>query len=246
MTTGVLFDFYGTVATAAHWPETPDAVLARHGYLLPPEAREAISVEFSAGLDHHEHSITRERYIDWDRRRLTALVEACRVPRGHASRIVEELWKAKRPEAMQAYPEAVSALRALRQHGVRVGLCSNWDWDLEDDVEAVGLAGCFDVVISSAQAGARKPHERIFQHALAKLGLPAEEVLFVGDTLLPDVHGPLRVGMRAAYLRRPAQTGWPGLGTSEPEIDLPLPQGVPCIADLSAVAELLGLPAGVG
>jgi putative hydrolase of the HAD superfamily len=164
------------------------------------------------------------------------------VPDRLAAEVLEETWTARRPAELRAYPEARSVLLALRERNFAVGLCSNWGWDLADDVEQVGLAGCFDVVVSSAQAGARKPHARIFRYALDRLGARANEVLFVGDTVVADVHGPLRVGMRAAYLRRPAAAAWPGLGGGDQEIDPDppvLPSGVPWIEDLADLPRLL-------
>jgi putative hydrolase of the HAD superfamily len=61
--------------------------------------------------------------------------------------------------------------------------------------------------VSSAWAGARKPHPRIFDDTLAKVGVAADAAVFVGDTWGPDVVGPMSMGMRAVYLRRDGH--WP-------------------------------------
>ncbi len=42
-----------------------------------------------------------------------------------------------------------------------------------------------------------KPHPRIFETALAALGVPAARALHVGDRKLDDVEGAEAVGMRA-------------------------------------------------
>ena len=66
----------------------------------------------------------------------------------------------------------------LRDRGVRLVICSNWDWDLEPAIAEAGLAGRFDVVVSSAWAGARKPHPRIYRYLLEQADLdPAERAL---------------------------------------------------------------------
>jgi putative hydrolase of the HAD superfamily len=250
MTSAVLFDFYGTIATAESWPDTPDAVLARHGYSLPPDVRSMLARELSEGLDHHGHSSDRERYVEWDRQRLRCVIDACGVPPARATSIVEEVWRARRPAALRVYPEAGHAVASLRARGIAIGLCSNWDWDLDQDLERIGLGGSFDLVVSSARAGARKPHERIYRYALGLLGLPPNEVLFVGDTLLPDVEGPMRLGMRAAYLQRNSHSPWPGLGAwggshgsgghdETGRKPVSAPDGVPCLADLLGLSELI-------
>ena len=96
-------------------------------------------------------------------------------------------------------------IAGLRDRGLRLAICSNWDWDLDLAVDEVGLADAFDVVVSSAWAGARKPHPRIFEHTLAKVGVDPSAVLFVGDTWGPDVVGPARTGhdARVPASRRP-------------------------------------------
>lgn len=69
-------------------------------------------------------------------------------------------------------------LRDVRRSGVRTCLLSNsWsnsyprhEWD-----------GLFDAVVISGEVGMRKPEERIFRHALDRLGLPGEECVFIDD-----------------------------------------------------------------
>jgi putative hydrolase of the HAD superfamily len=64
-----------------------------------------------------------------------------------------------------------------------------------------------DVLVSSAWAGARKPHPRIFRHTLDLLACEPADAVFVGDTWGPDVEGSRALGMRAIYLERPGH--WP-------------------------------------
>ena len=98
-------------------------------------------------------------------------------------------------------------LRELRDRGLTLAICSNWDWDLEPAVAETGLDGWFDTLVSSAWAGARKPHPRIYRYLLDQTGLDPAEILFVGDTWGPDVVGPLAAGMTPAYLERDGH--WP-------------------------------------
>ncbi len=67
-----------------------------------------------------------------------------------------------------------------------------------------GLAELFDVIVVSGAVNSRKPHPKIFRHALEKLELKPSEVVFVGDTVDADVKGPREVGMKTVYVdRRP-------------------------------------------
>ena len=45
----------------------------------------------------------------------------------------------------------------------------------------LGLADCFDVIVTSEDAGAEKPDPRIFRMVLLQLGLRPEQVLAEGD-----------------------------------------------------------------
>nr|GGG78894.1 hypothetical protein GCM10011398_25270 [Virgibacillus oceani] len=51
------------------------------------------------------------------------------------------------------------------------------------------LNDCFDVIIISEEAGVSKPDKRIFELALNKLHVQAEDTLFVGDDIEKDIGG---------------------------------------------------------
>ena len=63
-----------------------------------------------------------------------------------------------------------------------------------------GLDGVFTWVITSTDAGARKPSARFFAYALARCGWPADDVLFVGNQLNTDVAGANAAGIRSVWL----------------------------------------------
>ncbi len=99
-----------------------------------------------------------------------------------------------------AFEEAAPVLEALRSR-YEVALLSNADDDF--------LTAClrrnkleFDVVVTSESAGAIKPSREIFDKLAETLQMPAGEVLYAGDNPIPDVLGPLRAGMLAAWVNR--------------------------------------------
>ena len=146
--------------------------------------------------------------------------------------ILDKLRQGNETRVLEAYPEVPGVLGALRAQGLQLAICSNWDWDLAEAVDEVGLVDDVDVIVSSAWAGARKPHPRIFRHTLEKVGVPAAGALFVGDTWGPDVEGPRAVGMTPAYLARDGH--WPDPGAPDP----PGP-GIAVLADLRGVLDLV-------
>jgi putative hydrolase of the HAD superfamily len=94
----------------------------------------------------------------------------------------------------------ITCLRKLKAAGFAIAVCSNWGWDLEADLEAAGLTGDIDIFITSAQAGCRKPHPRIYRSTLELAEVSAAAAVFVGDSLRTDVLGPQRVGIRSVLL----------------------------------------------
>jgi putative hydrolase of the HAD superfamily len=76
---------------------------------------------------------------------------------------------------------AVGALEQLRRAGLALACVSNWDASLAGHLERAGVAGLFDTVVSSAEAGAPKPDPAVFRLALDRLGTAPERTLHVGD-----------------------------------------------------------------
>jgi putative hydrolase of the HAD superfamily len=70
------------------------------------------------------------------------------------------------------------------------------------DLQRVGLAQYFKAGISAARFGVGKPDVRIFQAAAEAAGVPAAEVLHVGDDAGLDVLGALGAGMQAVWVNR--------------------------------------------
>jgi putative hydrolase of the HAD superfamily len=226
----LLVDFYGTLARATTWVSA-DEVLDEHGYALDPEHRAIYFADGLDGVEHDEHSQSRDHYVAWQRARTLAMLAASDVHPDEYETIVEKLRAGTASRVLEAYPEVPAVLRAVRDRGIRIVICSNWDWDLREAVTESGLAHAVDAMVSSAWVGARKPHPRIFAAALAEAGVDPVEVLFVGDTWGPDVVGPIEAGFRPLYLRR--DDHWPD-STAPPD-----PDGVAIGSDLTAVLDLL-------
>jgi putative hydrolase of the HAD superfamily len=226
----VLVDFYGTLARATTWVSA-DEVFAEHGYELDPEHRAIYFADGLDGVEHDEHSRSREHYVAWQHERTLAMLAASDVHPGEYETIIEKLRAGTESRVLEPYDEVATVLAEIRARGVPIVICSNWDWDLREAVAESGLTDAVDAMVSSAWVGARKPHPRIYAAALAEVGVPAADVLFVGDTWGPDVVGPADVGFRPLYLRRAER--WPD-GTAPPVFE-----GIAVADDLTGVLELL-------
>jgi FMN phosphatase YigB (HAD superfamily) len=100
---------------------------------------------------------------------------------------------------------ARGAVRAIRDLGVRMVVCTNTLWrndaDVRRDWEELGFGDCFDGYISSHDAGHGKPHAAIFERSLAVVGTDASRAAIIGDRPERDVAGARAVGMRAIWMR---------------------------------------------
>ena len=87
-------------------------------------------------------------------------------------------------EALEFRPMAGAkpALERLRSAGLALACVGNWDISLEEHLVALGLAGYFGTVVTSAEAGAPKPDPAPFRLALERIGVDASRALHTGDS----------------------------------------------------------------
>ena len=133
-TKAVLLDFYGTVARATRWVSA-DEVLAEHGYELPADAYQRWFNDGIDGMEHDEHSQSRDHYVAWQRERTLAMLAETDVHPGEYEEILTKLRGGAATRTIEAYDESAAVLQALRDRGLRLVICSNWDWDLAEAVE---------------------------------------------------------------------------------------------------------------
>lgn len=100
------------------------------------------------------------------------------------------------------FPNLLSMLTELKANGMKLALVSNGYGQFQyDNFQALGISAMFDEVLISEWEGLRKPDPAIFLRALSKLGVKAEEALFVGDHPDNDIHASRAVGLRTAWKR---------------------------------------------
>jgi putative hydrolase of the HAD superfamily len=202
----VLLDFYGTIGESEWVEHWFDQVLAERGYRVERDVSRRLATEAWDGREHAEHSASEKVYNAWERERWRAVMAASDVAEADVIELLDALDERKAAFRMRLFPEVHDVLLALRDRGLRLAVCSNWDWDLDRHLHDAGIADLLDARVSSAWVGARKPHPRIYERALAEVGAEAGEALFVGDNWAADVEGPVALGMRAAHVWRHDET----------------------------------------
>jgi 2-haloalkanoic acid dehalogenase type II len=197
----VTLDFYGTVV---HDDEKPLTEICRRVAAASPESitpREVIA--------YWSHS-----FGQW-----------CARSHGPAFRTQREIERASLEEVLSHFQlaldaEALSAalyehwahpalwpesIEVLSQCDVPLCVVSNIDKaDLQAALVHNGLF--FPHVVTSEGCRAYKPRSEMFERALQLLGLPAADVLHVGDSLGSDVRGAREAGMRVLWVNRRGRT----------------------------------------
>ena len=101
----------------------------------------------------------------------------------------------------QPYPDTVKTLKFLSHAGFRMGVVSNIGRLAGSRVlEKFDLFPFFELVISRNDVTFVKPHPEGLESACQQLGLPPENVLFVGDST-NDILPAKQLGMPSCFLK---------------------------------------------
>jgi putative hydrolase of the HAD superfamily len=103
----------------------------------------------------------------------------------------------RRPDAWRCDPDAAAVLDALAQRGYVLGMASNYDRRLRSVVAGLPALKPIQRLIISSEVGWRKPAPPFFAAVCRAVGLPAEQVLFVGDDRANDFNGARAAGLEA-------------------------------------------------
>jgi putative hydrolase of the HAD superfamily len=195
-------------------------VAARHGVELDVSAYDAAREAAVLDLKRHPellhdetiwHAFTEDIFVRMGGPKAIASECAFEIERG---------WEES--ENFELYEDVLPVLDDLRAHSMKLGLVSNGIRDLATFAAHHRLE--VDAIVDSRSHGWVKPHPTIFQAALARLGVAAEEAAMVGDSPAEDIDGARAIGMRAILVDREGR---------HPDIE-------------DRLTDLFGLPAALG
>jgi putative hydrolase of the HAD superfamily len=108
------------------------------------------------------------------------------------------------------FPNLLNTLDVLIAQGYLLGIITNGLGNFQKrTIQGLGIEKYFETILISEIEGVRKPKAEIFLRALHRLGVRADESIFVGDHPDVDVMGAKHVGMKGIWKR--------DLGWSEPK-----------------------------
>jgi len=97
-------------------------------------------------------------------------------------------------------PKIKETLISLKGLGLKLGILSNTfvnAYSIEKHLEQIGILDFFTVRMYSYEFDFRKPDARIFKIAAERIGVPAENIMYVGDRIDKDIIPTLKIGMHA-------------------------------------------------
>jgi HAD superfamily hydrolase (TIGR01509 family) len=108
-----------------------------------------------------------------------------------------ELFREKMLPNLQPFPSVRPLFERLHSDGFKIALASSAKKEeMERYAEMLGINDLIEAGTSSDDASKSKPHPDIFEAALEKLGgIPAEDVLAIGDTPY-DIEAAAKIAMR--------------------------------------------------
>jgi putative hydrolase of the HAD superfamily len=109
-------------------------------------------------------------------------------------------------ERMQTNRAMIEFVREVRSRGLRTALLTNnaREWEPLWRAKLPEIDELFEVVVDSAFVGMRKPDPAIYELTLERLGVAAEECVFVDD-LEPNCETARNLGMRAVRFENAEQ-----------------------------------------
>ena len=193
---------------------------------LPKERTAAVRKEANDYLEaHHLISTLEEEY---DRMLQYFTIVAQKLPELGATRQdIEATALEKVYQSQHTYnlmEDAIPTLEALKGR-YKLGIISDTWPSIVPVLERFGILPYFDAITYSFQLGCFKPNPRMFQDALSKMGLPAQECVFIDD-VARNLEGAAKVGIQPVQIR------------VKPDAD-PCPDGMLSIDKISGILDLL-------
>ena len=99
-------------------------------------------------------------------------------------------------ESMMPYDGAEDFLRGLKNSGAKISTCTDMTAHIQyRKLAQLGLDKYIDFMVTSEETGFEKPAPIMFNFALKKMNVRADEAAFFGDSLDRDIEGAAAVGI---------------------------------------------------
>jgi len=193
MISAFVFDAYGTLFDV-------HAAIARHRAEAGPEADRLSEIWRTKQLEYTWTLTLAGHYVDFwtltERALDFALARVPTVDRGLREKLLEAYL------TLDAFPDAHAALSELGAHGARLAILSNGSPRmLASAVEAAGIRGLLDAVLSVDSVRRYKPRPEVYALVTEAMEVAPPDVAFVSSNRW-DVMGAVSFGFKAFWVNR--------------------------------------------
>lgn len=137
---------------------------------------------------------TEKFWIEYSRRRLIALGASPTLSREYAPKVSAHMGAEYRPESI--VPDEVrNALVRLKEVGYRMAVLSNRNEPFQETLDTHRIGEFFEFSLAGGEVDSFKPDPGLFEHALQRADLTAQQAIYVGDNYFADVVGSRRAGL---------------------------------------------------
>jgi putative hydrolase of the HAD superfamily len=174
---------------------------ARHGEVT---AEQLSRLEAIARQEIHHHVAGGGRVSEVWRDYFHIILGRAGVPSEEQEEIIDALWEAHQRFGLWtvAIPGGCETVAELKRRGYRIGVVSNAEGRVEQDLEGAGYRDMFETVVDSHVVEVEKPDPRIFRIALERMDVPPETAIFVGDVPSVDIVGARAAGIAPVLIDR--------------------------------------------
>lgn len=234
---GIIFDYGGTIDTnSRHWAEV---LWEKYATYEVPVSK----ADFRDAYVHGERTLARVPLIKPEHNfhdvlriktdiQISWLIEQGKLDaqkaseQGYASKIADSCYE----YVLNVLKRTRPVVQKLSEH-YKLVLVSNFYGNIQTILKDFELFDFFSDIVESSVVGVRKPDPAIYRLGVEAMGLPAGEVLVVGDSFSKDVVPAKAVGCKVAWLS--------GEGWGNEEIDESLPDVI--ITDLPDLLQFINL-----
>lgn len=104
---------------------------------------------------------------------------------------------------MKPFDGVTEFIIKLKNFGKKIAVCTDMTAHIQyRKIERLGLKNFIDFIVSSEETGLEKPAPIMFELALKKLNLPANEVAYFGDSFERDIIGAYNCGIKPYWYIR--------------------------------------------
>jgi 2-haloacid dehalogenase len=214
-----VFDAYGTLFDV-------HAAIGRHRAAAGPDADRFSEIWRSKQLEYTWTLTLAGRYVDFwtltERALDFAFARFPSVDRALRPELLDAYWR------LEAFADARAALRGLKVRGLSTAVLSNGSPKmLTAAVDAAGIGGDLDAVLSVDAIRRYKPRPEVYALVTERFGISPADVVFVSSNRW-DVMGAASFGFRSAWINR----------ANAPEEYGPAPDAV--LSDLNGLVAISG------